>query len=384
MGNKPVGSRAKKPGFFGTRLAAFLLAAAMAFSFASCEFADEFMDSLLEAALEGESAQAQPAQTIPAPPAQPAPAAPGQAGLEVCIIDVGQADAIFIECEGEKMLIDGGNAADSNLIYSFLEKRGASALKYVVGTHAHEDHIGGLPGALRYATAGTVYCPVTTFSSSAFDSFVEAVASQKKRIIVPKAGQKLKLGSASLEVLGPLRPSDEPNNMSIVLKLTYGSVSFLFSGDAESAEEAEIVASGAKLAADVYKVGHHGSAGSSSKAFLNAVKPSYALISCGLGNKYGHPAQSALDRLKAVGASVYRTDKMGDIHAFSDGVGIWFQTEKGRVQEAAPAEFVGNSRSKSFHVAGCPSMPAASNQSAFAKRKEAIAAGFAPCAVCLP
>jgi competence protein ComEC len=247
--------------------------------------------------------------------------------------ELGKADwdesrAKSLAFDGAAMLIDGGNVADSNLVYAFLKDRGISRLDYIVGTHAHEDHVGGLAGALNYATVGTAYCPVTEFDSKAFNDFVKYLGEQGKTITVPKPGDAFRLGGANAEILAPLRPSDEPNNTSIVLKLSYGDVSFLFTGDAERAEEADILEAGYDVSATVLKVGHHGSETSTSYPFLREIMPEYAVISCGENNSYGHPDDNLLSRLRDAGAIVFRTDMQGTITATSDGRTVTFTTER--------------------------------------------------------
>jgi competence protein ComEC len=173
----------------------------------------------------------------------------------------------LVLCGGAAMLIDGGNVADSDLIYTFLKNRGVTHLDYTVDTHAHEDHIGGLAGVLNYATVDTALCPVTEFDSGAFRSFVRYLGEQGKPITAPTPGDTFEFGDAAFTILGPVRLSDEPNNTSVVLKLTYGGVSFLFTGDAERSEEADILEAGCDLSADVLKVGHHGSETASRELF---------------------------------------------------------------------------------------------------------------------
>ncbi|MCL1803725.1 MAG: MBL fold metallo-hydrolase [Eubacteriaceae bacterium] len=355
------------------RLAALLAAVAMAFMLASCELIDLALDIL---SILGNNDTAI-SSDINGDGSSDAP-------LMVCFIDVGQADAIYIECEGEAMLIDGGNSSESSLIYSFLEGRNVRYLKYIVNTHPHEDHIGGLNGALNFAQVGTALCPTVAYSSRSFNNFVESLAKQNKKITLPKAGQVLSLGSASIEILGPIKKADDINNMSIVLRLTYKSASFLFTGDAEREAEAEILKSGANISSTVLKVGHHGSANSSTYPFLREVMPDYAVISVGTDNSYGHPTKSALDRLYDEGASVYRTDSQGDIYCYSDGYGVWFHTSKGKSSSESPSLFIGNSRSKVLHTPQCSSLPSEANRMEFKLRRDAIESGYKPCSVCLP
>ncbi len=247
--------------------------------------------------------------------------------LEVHFIDVGQADAELIICDGEAMLIDGGNADDSNLMYSYLKNEGIDHLKYVICTHPHEDHIGGLPGALRFAKTDEAYSLVTSYSSNLFSKFKNALDKQGVELQTLIAGDKLSLGAADITVLGPVRDTDDPK-YSIVLRLVYGDTSFLFTGDAEADEEHDILLSGEEIASDVLKVGHHGSSSSTTRDFLDEVNPDIAVISCEINNPYGHPHKETLAALNKRGINVYRTDESGSIILISDGKNIYISTEK--------------------------------------------------------
>jgi competence protein ComEC len=266
---------------------------------------------------------------LPCGTTEPAATATGEPGLTAYFLDVGQADAALVVCEGEAMLIDGGNVADSDLIYTFLKNHGVSHLDYIVGSHAHEDHIGGLAGALNYASVDTAYCSVTEYDSKAFGNFVKYLGAQGKSITVPKDGDSFKLGGADVKIIGPVKASDEPNNMSIVLRITYGKTRFLFTGDAEREEESGIIEAGYDLSADVLKVGHHGSNTSTGYRFLREIMPEYAIISCGKGSEYGHPGEETLSRLRDADASVFRTDLNGMITVTSDGKSIRVASECG-------------------------------------------------------
>ena len=269
---------------------------------------------------EQEEQPTQPEATTP-------PAIPNSSGFKVYFIDVGQADAALVICDGKAMLIDGGNAADSNLIYSFLKKKGVSHLDYIIATHAHEDHVGGLSGALNYATVDTVYCPTKSYSSNAFNNFANNVAKQGKSITVPSRGAQFSLGSAACTVLAVNTESDV-NNTSIVLRIVYGSTSFLFTGDAEREVEQAMINRGVPLKSTVLKVGHHGSYTSSSYQFIWNVMPSYAVISCGKGNSYGHPHDEVLSRLRDADVYLFRTDLQGDITCTSNGSSVSFSVSR--------------------------------------------------------
>lgn len=270
----------------------------------------------------------QPQQTQP--PTEPAatqPPPPVVSGLKVHFIDVGQADAILIQCEGKNMLIDGGNKADSNVIYTYLKKYGVTHLDYVIGTHAHEDHIGGIPGALQYATVGTVYCPVKSYSSKAFENFVKSVTNRGTSIVIPKAGTSFSLGSANVKILA-VNAASGVNNTSIVTRITHGNNSFLLMGDAEREVEQYLINSGATLKSTVLKVGHHGSDSSSSYQFLWNVMPEYAVICVGKGNSYGHPHDEVLSRFRDADAKLFRTDMQGDIVCTSNGSTVSFTVSR--------------------------------------------------------
>lgn len=271
----------------------------------------------------------------PAPEPTPSPSTdpserPIDSTFEIHFIDVGQADAALVLCDGEAMLIDGGNSADSSLIYSYLKKHGVKHLDYIVATHAHEDHVGGLAGALNYATVGTAFCSVTSSDSDTFRDFVKYLGKQGVSITVPDAGDIFKLGSSTVQILAPIKNSDAPNNMSIVLRIVYGDTSFLFTGDAEREEEQDILNAGYSLESTVLKVGHHGSNTSTTYPFLREIMPEYAVISAGENNSYGHPTEDTLSRLRDAVVTVFRTDMQGHIICTSDGKDVSFTVERNK------------------------------------------------------
>ena len=160
-------------------------------------------------------------------PQETAPPVGDGSTFAVHFIDVGQADSALVICDGKTMLIDGGNVDDSNLVYTYLKNHNVSHLDYVVCTHAHEDHVGGLSGALTYATASNVLAPVTEYNSKAFSNFVSKATARAGKIQIPQAGDTFSLGQAQVTVLGPRKSYDDTNNTSIVLRVVYGEVSFL-------------------------------------------------------------------------------------------------------------------------------------------------------------
>ena len=249
--------------------------------------------------------------------------------LTVHFIDVGQADAALLVCDNHAMLIDGGNVADSQLIYTYLEKQGIEYLDYIIATHAHEDHMGGLSAALVKAKVGAIYMPSVGSDSEFYLNFLEKAYEKGIKIQHPISGESVQLGLASVEFFIPKNDfGKDINNSSIVTKIIYQNTSFLFTGDAEEEEEHDILNQGYNLKADVLKVGHHGADTSSSDEFLHAVNPKYAVISVGENNAYGQPSENVLSRLGDMGVSVYRTDLQGDIVIQTDGSSISVSANK--------------------------------------------------------
>jgi competence protein ComEC len=302
------------------------------------------------------------------------------AALKVHFIDVGQADAALVECEGKTMLIDGGNKDDSDLIYSYLKNHGIDYLDYVVGTHAHEDHMGGLSGALHYADAGKIFCPVDQNKASYFSDFKKTAKNKGLEIEIPETGDDFSLGGAKVEVLA-CNIGDDANNTSIVLKLTYDEVSFLFMGDAEFIVEDYMIKNGFDIDSTVLKVGHHGSSSSTSSYFLQKADPEYAVVSCGIANPYGHPHDEVVEKLELSGAEMLRTDILGDIIFKSDGKEISFSTEKGESER----NFILNVSSKKYHNPECENANSISEKNKKRYKgtvNELYEKGYTPCSVC--
>ena len=248
--------------------------------------------------------------------------------FEIHFIDVGQGDCALILCDGKAMLIDGGEASQSSKVYAYLKEHGVDHLNYIVASHAHADHVGGLSGALNYATVDVALCPVLDYDTKTFQSFVKYLGQQNVSITIPNAGDTFELGSATIQILAPFRDYEDPNDTSIVMKVVYGETSFLFTGDATRIAEADILDAGYDLSATVLKVGHHGSDTSTSYPFLREIMPKYAIISVGKDNTYGHPTDNTLSRLRDADVAVLRTDLLGTIICTSDGEEVTFETEK--------------------------------------------------------
>ncbi len=275
--------------------------------------------------------------------------------MTVTYLDVGQASAALIESDGHYALIDGGNREDSDLIFTVLKNKGVTNLDVIIGSHSHEDHIGGLAGALNEATASTVLCPVTSGDTKTFQSFAKYASEKGPGITVPSIGDTYTVGDAKITILGlnagddandtsiicslqngetekgpgitvpsigdtytvgdakitilGLNAGDDANDTSIICSLQNGETSFLFSGDAEYPAEQAVLNSdyASLLKSNVYTVGHHGSDTSTSNALLDAIDPQYGIISCGRNNSYGHPDTVVLNKLKDHGVKILRT-----------------------------------------------------------------------------
>ncbi|NFO80320.1 MBL fold metallo-hydrolase [Clostridium botulinum] len=243
--------------------------------------------------------------------------------MKVHYIDVGQGDSELIQIDGKNILIDAG--CNDNKALNYLKSQGISKLDYIIATHPHEDHIGGMTSVINNFEIGEFYAPKVTHTTRTFENMVKALQNKGLKITVPKVGDTLTIGNATMQFLAPNSATyQDMNNYSIVCKLKYGNTSYLFTGDAESLSEGEILAKQLDISADVLKLGHHGSHSSTSQAFLDKVNPKYAIVSCGKGNDYGHPHQETIDKLNAKNINILRTDVSGTIISTSDGNNINF------------------------------------------------------------
>lgn len=244
--------------------------------------------------------------------------------LQVHFLDVGQGDATLIFQDTHAMLIDAGDNLYGWQVVDYLKYLGIEHLDYLIGTHPDSDHIGGMDTVLENISCDMVLMPGLERDTATYESVAEVLEEQRMERIVPEPGEEYSLGTAVFTVLAPNDTYDDINNNSIAIRLVHGRNSFLFTGDAESESEADMLKSGRLLSTDVYKVAHHGSSGANSELFLLAVNPKYAVISCGEDNDYGHPHSEVLNRLRLLGTEVYRTDEQGTIVALSDGSEIQF------------------------------------------------------------
>ncbi len=271
---------------------------------------------------------------------QPIAKVPKGGVLAVHYLDVGQADSIFIELpNGQTMLIDAGNNEDDKKIIEYIQNLKYDTINYLVGTHPHEDHIGGLDTVIKTFEIGNIYMPKAQTNTKTFEDVLLAIKSKNLKVTTAKAGLNI-INSDNLtaDIVAPVNDTYEDlNNYSAVVKIKYGDNSFLFMGDAETVSENEITTD---VKADVLKVGHHGSDSSTSKEFLSKVKPTYAVISVGKDNSYGHPSKNVLALLNESKVNVFRTDIQGTIVARSDGDKILINKESLPYETNAPPTVV--------------------------------------------
>ncbi|NLF80620.1 MAG: MBL fold metallo-hydrolase [Clostridia bacterium] len=327
--------------------------------------------------------------------------------MAVSFLDVGQGDCILIESQGDFLLIDGGNNEDGLLVVNFLRSQGVDELDYIIATHPHADHIGGLDTVIENFEVETVIAPQATQSTRTFEEFIDAVATAGLALTVPQSGKSYTLGRASFIIIAPNDDyGDELNNWSVGIKLINGSTSFVMCGDAEAAAEADMLETGIDISADVLKISHHGSNTSTTDAFLAAVRPRFAVISCGSGNAYGHPHPDILTRLYHAGIKLFRTDLQGSITAVSDGSGITWSIPPLSDTLASPGvipskpvsgaigetplldlTYILNTHTLKFHHYWCRyvgSIAPANYEQSDKTRQQLIFEGYSPCQVCQP
>ena len=246
--------------------------------------------------------------------------------LKIYFMDVGEADSILIKCGNNNMLIDAGNTTDGKYLVNYYKLLGISDFQYIIATHSHEDHIGGMANIVYNFNFDNLFIPKSKSPYKSYNNLLKALEYKNKSYYVPEIDSSYKLGDCSFQILYIGDDTIDLNNTSIVLKLKYKNTSYLFMGDATGDVEREILNKDIK--SDVLKVGHHGSSYSTSAVFLSKVKPKFAIISVGKDNDYGHPKQITLDKLERVNANVYRTDQDGTIILTSDGDNIVIEKEK--------------------------------------------------------
>lgn len=246
--------------------------------------------------------------------------------LEIQFIDVGEADCALINLNGEYALIDAGNTIDGNKLVKYFESLGITDFKYLFGTHAHEDHIGGLANIIYNFNIGKVYMPNVPSEYKSFNNVLKALNKKNLELNNPINDEEYKLGESSLKIIYNGENEEDINNSSLIIKLTYKNKSFLFTGD--STKEVEYKYIDKDIKSNLLKVSHHGSNDASGANFLIKVHPEYAIISVGKDNEYHHPHQVTIDKLERLGTKIYRTDESGTIIVKSDGDNINIETIK--------------------------------------------------------
>lgn len=249
-------------------------------------------------------------------------------GFEAHSIDVGQGDSELVRCNGRNMLIDGGVPDETGTVEDYLHAQGVQKLDYVVGTHPHDDHIGGLCQVISDFGVGHVILPDATNNSQTFHNLLYAISNKKLKITIAVPGMSYTLGGGVFKIIAPNAKYDDLNDMSVVIKFTYGHTSFLFTGDASKNSEEDILKKKYDIKCDVLKVGHHGSDTASTPEFLKAASPKYAVISAGAGNSYGLPDEDILERLQSFGIKTFCTYTNGTVIFKSNGNTITCFCEK--------------------------------------------------------
>lgn len=250
--------------------------------------------------------------------------------LNVYFFDVGQADSILVKEDDFEVLIDGGNQADGENLVEYLKKDlNIEKIDILVGTHPHEDHIGGLPDIINNFEIGKLYLPNATTTTKIFEKLLDSIEEKDLRITVPKINEEINLNNMKFKVLYTGTDESDLNNTSIVLKLIYGETSYLFTGDATDITEEKLL--NKDITADVLKIGHHGSSYSTTNDFLKKVNPKYGIISVGKNNKYEHPTEKTLNKLNDRNIEIYRTDLDGTIKLTSDGENINIEKLKTKI-----------------------------------------------------
>ena len=250
--------------------------------------------------------------------------------LSVHYVNVGQGDCELIISGKHAMIIDAGDNNEGTFVQNYLQKQGVGkdiSLDYAICTHSDSDHCGGMDVVISKFNIGNTMLPYSADSTKTWEDVLSAVKYKQNPVeYTPGVGETYNLGSASFVIISPEQKNEDDNNNSIGILLTYGSTKFIFTGDAEEEEENDMLSAEKNglinLKADVYKVNHHGSKNSSTSAFLDAISPKYAVISCAEGNSYHHPHATVLNELRARGIEVRRTDEEGTVIAESDGKNI--------------------------------------------------------------
>ncbi len=306
--------------------------------------------------------------------------------LTVHFIDVGQGDSILIRTPSQNILIDGGERSAGPTVVRYLQGQGIKELDLVISTHPHSDHIGGLIDVLKKFSVKEVIDPAIIHTTRTFEEYLTLIDQKNIIFTQGRAGMTRDLSDGiSMTILHPVKPSgDHLNDTSVVTRLKYNKVSFLFTGDAETISEMEMMSNGTDLKSTILKVGHHCSCSSTSPAFLNAVSPAAAIIMVGAENKYNHPHKEVMDRLQKTGLDIYRTDLNGTIVVSTNGETYNIKAERNQLE--TEGLFVGSKKSDKYHYPSCTNAKTIQphNLIWFSSVAEAKKAGYKPCGGCKP
>ena len=308
------------------------------------------------------------------------------ATLQVHYIDVGQGHCVLIEIDNKFMLIDAGTGESTKDVVAYLNSQNVKTLYYVIATHPHEDHIGGMTAVLSAFKVEKIIMPNKSTTTKIFENFIDKIIELDIPVDEPLPGKTYSLGDATFNILAPnSKDYKDLNDYSVTAKLIYKEVSFLFTGDATSVSESEMVAKNYDLKSTVLMVGHHGSSSSTSDKFLAKVAPEYTVISCGKGNSYGHPTDKILNKLTTAKIAFFRTDEMGSIVASTDGKDVQFSNKTTPITPPV-INLIGNKNSKVFHYSWCTSVTnmKEKNKVNFENRDACVDAGYVPCNNCKP